>query len=194
MRPFFIIGIFCRLIVTGYRKTLEPSDLPALNPHNTTGWNYPKFNLIWSQVLAQWRANTPAAVADASKPPQQDASKKATAEATDDREAKVKGGGEQSKPLLAGDLDAPKATTENPKLGQSGEKPSADEKKRAAKAKQKQEDADLKRYPSLFLVLLCVFWRTLLKAHLCKLLQDLIQYLNPVWLGYCIVIHNLIMC
>ena len=175
--------------MTGYRKTLEPTDLPALNPHNTTGWNYPKFNFVWSQVLAQWRAHTPAASADASKKPQQDISKK-PAEAADDREVKVKvkGGGEQSKPLLAGDLDARKATTENPKLAQSDEKPSADEKKRAAKAKQKQEDADLKRYPSLFLVLFCVFWRTLLKAHLCKLLQDLIQYLNPVWLGYCIVI------
>ena len=178
--------------MTGYRKTLEPGDLPALNPHNTTGWNYPKFDLVWSHVLAQWR-HTPAAAANA-KPPQQAASKK-PAEAADDKdkEAKAKGG-EQSKPLLAGDADAnaQKATTENPKLAQAGEKQSADEKKRAAKAKQKQEDAGLKRYQSLFLVLFLVFWRTLFKAHLCKLFQDFIQYLNPVWLAYGIIINYML--
>ena len=83
-------------------------------------------------------------------------------------------------------------TQENPKLCHLED----DEQKKEAKEllvdqiklmkmeKQKQEDEDLKRYPSLLLVLLRVFWRTLLKAHLCKLAQDLVHYMNPVWLGY----------
>ena len=164
--------------MTGYRKTLEPSDLPALNPRNTTDWNYPKFDRVWSQVLSQWRANM-------------SSDSECAPIVSPTRTHPVSPSQDCDKPLLSGNRESSKATTENPKLEQASEKPttesSSQEKKRAAKAKAKQEDADLKRYPSVILVLLRVFWRTLLKAHLCKLAQDFIQYLNPVWLGYCIL-------
>ena len=160
-----------------------------LNPHNTTDWNYPKFDRVWSQVLIQWRAHT-SADADAERAPIASASSTRTPPVSPLPDGASAVHNEHTKPLLSGDRESSKAATENPKLEQTNKKPttelSAEEKKRAAKAKAKQEDADLKRYPSLFLVLLRVFWRTLLKAHLCKLAQDLIQYLNPVWLGYCI--------
>lgn len=54
--------------------------------------------------------------------------------------------------------------------------------RKKAQKEAKQEDAELRQYPSLALVLLRVFGFSLLYAHVFKLAQDLIQYLNPLWL------------
>ena len=181
--------LICRLILTGYKKNLEPSDLPELNPQNTTNCNYPKFECVWNEILTEWRSTPAAREAECAIEitPLSQPALYIKAKAPIARKSK-------SLPLLSSNqvhIHLKNSTGENPKFARCNSEQTKEQmaetrraRKRAVTAWQKQEDADLKRYPSLFLALLRVFWPTILKAHLCKLAQDLVQYLNPFWLGY----------
>lgn len=159
--------------------------MPVLNPQNTTDWNYPKFERIWNDVLIDWRSTSAAREAGCAvdAAPTDRSISRRYKQRFESSSNGVHSNHSNGNNYIVERYDSYRDQTKD-SLGEAKRERKRAISARRQKQKQEEEDEDLKRYPSLFHVLLRVFWRSILRAHLCKLAQDLIQYMNPVWLGY----------
>lgn len=196
------------MVLTGFRRTLEPHDLPALEASLTADGVYPEFERVWRRALDAWRASQsqrPAPTTSQSHahtagnavdlPLLSTSASAPTGEkcrAADAPERRPLGG---SRDEHEDEEHAAASTCENPALSAGAangananarsadaERPNPNGAVDAGPSQTKQPDS-ARVGPALLLVLLRLFWPTLLEHYVLRFLHDVVVFIKPFLLG-----------
>lgn len=196
------------MVLSGFRRTLEPQDLPALEASLTADGVYPEFERVWRRSLDAWRASQsqrPAPTTSQSHahtagnavdlPLLSTSASAPTGEKCCDADAP------ERRPLDGSrDEDeehAAASTCENPALSAGAangtsakanarsadaERPNPNGAVDAGPSQTKQPES-ARVGPALLLVLLRLFWPTLLEHYVLRFLHDVVVFIKPFLLG-----------
>ena len=170
-----------RLILSGFRRALEPRDLPALEPSLTAAGVYPEFERVWQPALDSWRA---------SQPPRAPPPPTCTPSA-----ARAAGAAVRALETVENSALLLPAVGIEPGLGlvaradavANGERSGAararsSQVQAAASNKSARSESERRAQaggPSLLLVLLRLFWPTLLRNYALRFLHGVVDFTKP---------------
>ena len=160
------ILVIYRLVIRGFWKALETSDLWLLRKEETVDFNRNVFAPRWEPVLAQWREEQAAL----------EAKKKQNAPPETATNPRV-------------DATNPEANGKRtPSPQQSAEKTKEDEKKEKEEAeKKKKKEEENKPKPPLMMMLMKVYGPMLMVSQLINLIYVVALFCNPLLLWYDLV-------